>query len=157
VVIREIRFYAHTQKFAKLYLFRDIYFIFAKIRGNSRNSFLRTHKHSRSFVFFAKFILFSRKFVIIREIHLYTHTESFVKLRLFREIFFIFAKNRGYSRNSSFHTHTNIREALSFSRNLFNFRENSWLFEKFVFSHTHKHSRSFVFLRNLFYFCENSW
>jgi len=153
VVICEIHS-LHTELFVKLRLFREIYFYFAKIRGNSQNSSLHTHKHSRSFIFFAKFILLSRKFVVIREIRHYTHTQTFVKLRLFREIYYFFAKFCGNSRNLSLHTHTNIRKASSFSRNLFFFREIYFIFEKIRGNsrnsslYTHKHSRSFIFSRN---------
>ena len=158
MVIREIRHYTHTETFVKLYLFREIYIIFAKSRGNLRNLSLQTHtnirealsfsqnlfyfrenswsfekfvfthtqKRSWSFVFFEKFVLFSRKFVVIREIRIYTHNKHSRSLIFFANFFFIFAKICGNSRNSFLHTNRNILEAISFSRNLYYFHENSW-------------------------------
>jgi len=50
----------------------------------------------------------------------------------------LFAKNILFSRITSFHKHTNIREISSFSQNYF-------IFAIFVFTHTHKHTRNVIF------------
>jgi len=82
--------------------------------------------------FSRKFILFSRKFVVIREICFYTHTHTqiFAKYRLFREI-------------SSFsQTH------ILFSRKFVVIRED-------VFSNKHKHSQNIVFFAKFILFLRN--
>jgi len=61
-----------------------------------------------------------------------------------RNIIF-FAKNILFSRRTSFHKHTNIREISSFSQKLFKFHENYFIFAIFVFTHTHKHTRNIIF------------
>jgi len=113
-----------------------------------------THKHSRNFVFFAKFIYFSRKFFSIC-LHTHNHSRNFV---FFRENYYFFAKILLNSLNFYKYTHTNIRENSSqFAKFVLtlthtNIRENSSQFAKFVLTLTHKHSRNFVFIAKLIYF-----
>jgi len=151
ILFFEIHLYTHTHKHSQNIIFFAKYILFSRISSLHKHTNIReistfsqnyfifakfiitnTHKYSRNIIFFCENYFVFAKFILT---HTHKHSQNII----------FFVKYILFSRITSLQKHTNIREISSFSRKLFNFHENYFIFAKFVFTYTHEHSRNIFF------------